>query len=54
MEVTMNGPIVVGTDGSVTAAVAVRAATILATTVGQPLHVVCADHLRHVVTRPDN
>ena len=38
----MNGPIVVGTDGSETAAVAVRTATTLAKTFGQPLHVVCA------------
>jgi nucleotide-binding universal stress UspA family protein len=42
----MNGPIVVGTDGSDTAAVAVRTATELAKTFGQPLHVVCAQHLR--------
>ena len=42
----MNGPIVVGTDGSETAAVAVRTATELAKTFGQPLHVVCAQHLR--------
>ena len=42
----MNGPIVVGTDGSATAAVAVRAATTLAKTFGQPLHVVCAYQLR--------
>jgi nucleotide-binding universal stress UspA family protein len=38
----MNGPIVVGTDGSETAAAAVRAATTLAKTFGQPLHVVCS------------
>jgi nucleotide-binding universal stress UspA family protein len=38
----MNGPIVVGTDGSQTAAAAVRAATTLAKTFGQPLHVVCS------------
>ncbi len=38
----VNGPIVVGTDGSETAAVAVEAATTLAKTFGQPLHVVCA------------
>jgi len=38
----MNGPIVVGTDGSDTAAAAVRAATTLAKTFGQPLHVVCS------------
>ncbi len=38
----MNGPIVVGTDGSETATVAVQAATTLAKTFGQPLHVVCA------------
>jgi nucleotide-binding universal stress UspA family protein len=44
----MNGPIVVGTDGSDTAAVAVRTAAILATTFGQPLHVVCCDHQRQV------
>jgi nucleotide-binding universal stress UspA family protein len=42
----MNGPIVVGTDGSETAAVAVRTATTLAKTFGQPLHVVCAHQLR--------
>ena len=42
----MNGPIVVGTDGSETAAGAVRTATTLAATFGQPLHVVCAYHLR--------
>ena len=48
MGITMNGPIVVGTDGSDSAAVAVRAATTLAKTFGQPLHVVCAYHLRHV------
>jgi len=38
----VNGPIVVGTDGSETATVAVRTATSLAKTFGQPLHVVCA------------
>ena len=38
----MNGPIVVGTDGSQTAAAAVQAATTLAKTFGQPLHVVCS------------
>ena len=41
----VNGPIVVGTDGSDTAAVAVRTATALAKTFGQPLHVVCAYHV---------
>lgn len=43
---TVNGPIVVGTDGSDTAAVAVQAATSLAQTFGQPLHVVCAHQMR--------
>ena len=38
----VNGPIVVGTDGSETAAVAVRTATALAKSFGQPLHIVCA------------
>jgi nucleotide-binding universal stress UspA family protein len=38
----MNGPIVVGTDGSDTAAVAVATAIDLARTFGQPLHVVSA------------
>ena len=42
----MNGPIVVGTDGSETAAVAVEAAIQLAKTFGQPLHVVCAHQVR--------
>lgn len=41
----MNGPIVVGTDGSETAAVAVEAAISLAKTFAQPLHVVCAYHV---------
>jgi nucleotide-binding universal stress UspA family protein len=38
----MNGPIVVGTDGSATAAHAVATATSLASTFGQPLHIVSA------------
>jgi len=38
----MNGPIVVGTDGSDTAKVAVTAAIALAKTFAQPLHVVSA------------
>ncbi|MCU1360595.1 MAG: universal stress protein [Ilumatobacteraceae bacterium] len=38
----MNGPIVVGTDGSPTAEVAVAMATTLASTFGQPLHIVSA------------
>ena len=40
----MNGPIVVGTDGSTTAAVAVAAAIDLAKTFDQSLHVVSAYH----------
>jgi nucleotide-binding universal stress UspA family protein len=46
MGITMNGPIVVGTDGSDTAAVALRTAATLAQTFGQPLHIVCAHQLR--------
>jgi nucleotide-binding universal stress UspA family protein len=42
----VNGPIVVGTDGSETAALAVQAAIQLAKTFGQPLHVVCAHQMR--------
>jgi len=38
----MNGPIVVGTDGSATATEAVRRATQLATAFGQTLHIVHA------------
>lgn len=43
----MNGPIVVGTDGSETAEVAVETAITLAKTFGQPLHLVCAYQDRH-------
>jgi len=42
----MNGPIVVGTDGSDTASVAVATATTLAKTFHQPLHVMSAYHLQ--------
>ena len=42
----MNGPIVVGTDGSDTAAVAVAAATKLAKAFQQPVHIVSAYHLQ--------
>ncbi len=42
----MNGPIVVGTDGSETADLAVQTAIQLAKTFGQPLHVVCAHQMR--------
>jgi nucleotide-binding universal stress UspA family protein len=38
----MNGPIVVGTDGSKTAGYAVKAAIALAKTFDQPLHIVSA------------
>jgi nucleotide-binding universal stress UspA family protein len=38
----MNGPIVVGTDGSTTAEFAVATAIQLASTFGQPLHIVSA------------
>ena len=38
----MNGPIVVGTDGSDTATVAVTEAIALASAFGQPLHIVAA------------
>ena len=41
----VNGPIVVGTDGSDTASVAVRTAIALAKTFDQPLHLVCAYHV---------
>ena len=43
----MNGPIVVGTDGSSTAEVAVAQATALASTFGQTLHIVSAFKPQH-------
>jgi nucleotide-binding universal stress UspA family protein len=42
----VEGPIVVGTDGSESATEAVVEATKLAKTFEQPLHIVCAYHLR--------
>ncbi|HEY2812840.1 MAG TPA: universal stress protein [Acidimicrobiales bacterium] len=47
----MNGPIVVGTDGSETAAVAVAEAIKIAKAFDQPLHIVFAFHPQGVNTR---
>jgi nucleotide-binding universal stress UspA family protein len=47
----MQGPIVVGTDGSDTASVAVKEAIELARAFDQPLHVVCAYHAQALGTR---
>lgn len=44
----MNGPIVVGTDGSKTATEAVLRAIQLATAFDQPLHIVCAAAVQHL------
>jgi len=46
----MNGPIVVGTDGSETASLAVARAIELARTFRQPLHVVAAYHPQALTT----